>query len=75
MNILTFQERISAHKLILSFRSPVFHSMFFGNLAGGEKEIILPDVEPIGFKKLLRYTFADLYLPKVWRTLSVSEQT
>ena len=48
------KERISAHKLILSFRSPVFHSMFFGNLAKGEKEIILPDVEPVGFHKLLR---------------------
>ena len=44
-----------AHKLILAARSPVFYSMFFGPLAQKEEEITLTDIEPEGFRKLLRF--------------------
>ena len=47
-------ERMAAHKLILAKRSPVFQRMFYGDLAEGQKEIQLPDVEKDGFKNLLR---------------------
>ena len=48
------KDRVPAHRLILTLRSPVFKSMFFGDLAAGDKEISLPDVELEGFKKMLR---------------------
>ena len=39
-------------------RSPVFESMFFGDLAE-KKEIYLPDVEVEAFKNLLRLDYFD----------------
>ena len=47
-------ERIVAHKLILSNRSGVFQSMFFGDLAERGREIPLPDAEVDGFRKFLK---------------------
>ncbi|OWF54611.1 BTB/POZ domain-containing protein 6 [Mizuhopecten yessoensis] len=45
--------RISAHKTILISRSPVFYTMFEGNLA--EKgEIAIPDIEQEVFTMFLR---------------------
>ena len=49
------KEKIKAHKLILAARSPVFYSMFYGPLAQQEDEITLVDIQPEGFKRLLRF--------------------
>ena len=48
------RDRIPAHKLILAARSPVFDAMFYGPMAE-QKEVVVPDIETKGFKKLLRY--------------------
>ena len=47
--------KIPAHKHILASASPVFHAMFYGNLAEKFNEIKLPDVERNGFLNMLRY--------------------
>ena len=49
------QERIPAHKFVLSVGSAVFDAMFNGTLATNVNEIELPDVEPAAFLSLLRY--------------------
>nr|CAD7408547.1 unnamed protein product [Timema cristinae] len=47
-----------AHKLILSLRSPVFDTMCFGPMAEN-KEIVVPDIEPETFHKLLYYIYTN----------------
>ena len=50
-------ERIPAHKFILATSSSVFFAMFYGGLANADdsQDIEVPDVDPVGFKNLLRY--------------------
>ena len=48
------EELIKAHKLILAQRSPVFDIMFFSSLAETKSPIVIPDVDPSGFKVLLK---------------------
>jgi BTB/POZ domain-containing protein 1/2 len=48
------QQRIPAHKFVLSVGSAVFDAMFNGTLATRADEIELPDVEPAAFLALLR---------------------
>lgn len=48
------QQRIPAHKFVLSVGSAVFDAMFNGTLATKADEIELPDVEPAAFLALLR---------------------
>lgn len=50
------QQRIPAHKFVLSCGSAVFDAMFNGTLATQADEVELPDVEPAAFLALLRYT-------------------
>ncbi|XP_060064922.1 BTB/POZ domain-containing protein 1-like [Ylistrum balloti] len=52
------KERISAHKLVLICRSPVFFAMLMGHLADTE-EITIPDISSETFKILLRYLYTD----------------
>ncbi|KAF5892722.1 BTB/POZ domain-containing protein 6-A isoform X1, partial [Clarias magur] len=46
-------EKIPAHKYVLAVGSSVFSAMFYGDLAEGESEIQIPDVEPAAFLILL----------------------
>lgn len=52
-------EVIYAHKLLLSLGSPVFHAMFYSNLAHTGEEISLSDCDPRSFIEFLRYLYAD----------------
>lgn len=40
---------------VLAVGSSVFGAMFYGDLAEGESEIHIPDVEPAAFLILLKY--------------------
>lgn len=53
------QQRIPAHKFILSVGSAVFDAMFNGAMATTSDEIELPDVEPAAFLALLRFLYSD----------------
>ncbi|KAK7793673.1 hypothetical protein R5R35_013153 [Gryllus longicercus] len=55
----TQQQRIPAHKFVLSVGSAVFDAMFNGTLATQSEEIELPDVEPAAFLALLRFLYSD----------------
>ncbi|XP_053393247.1 BTB/POZ domain-containing protein 6-B-like [Mercenaria mercenaria] len=52
-------ERIHAHKTILTARSPVFQAMFFGAFDESREEVPLKDAEKEIFDLLLRYTLSD----------------
>lgn len=53
------QERIPAHKFVLSAGSAVFDAMFNGTLVSKVDEIELPDVEPAAFLSLLKFLYCD----------------
>ena len=53
------QQRIPAHRFILSIGSAVFDAMFNSELATKDNEISLPDVEPASFLALLRFLYYD----------------
>ncbi|XP_068194317.1 BTB/POZ domain-containing protein 6-B-like [Antennarius striatus] len=52
-------QRVPAHKYVLAVGSSVFCAMFYGDLAGEESEIHIPDVEPPAFLILLKYLYSD----------------
>lgn len=47
-------QRFPAHKYVLATGSSVFYAMFYGTLAEVNTEIVVPDVEPDAFLKMLR---------------------
>jgi len=53
------QQRIPAHKLVLSCGSAVFDAMFNGTLATASSEIEVPDIEPIAFLTVLLFLYTD----------------
>ncbi|CAG5083342.1 Similar to BTBD2: BTB/POZ domain-containing protein 2 (Homo sapiens) [Cotesia congregata] len=53
------QQRIPAHKLVLSSGSAVFDAMFNGTLATASAEIEVPDVEPAAFLAVLLFLYTD----------------
>lgn len=53
------QQRVPAHKFVLSVGSAVFDAMFNGAMATTADEIELPDVEPAAFLALLRFLYSD----------------
>lgn len=53
------QQRLSAHKFVLSVGSAVFDAMFNGAMATTSDEVDLPDVEPAAFLALLRFLYSD----------------
>lgn len=53
------QQRIPAHKFILSVGSAVFDVMFNGAMATSQEDIELPDVEPAAFLALLKFLYSD----------------
>ena len=44
-----------SHKYVLAVGSSVFFAMFYGSLAETSEEILVPDVEPEAFLKMLKY--------------------
>jgi len=53
-------EKIKAHKIILTTRCEYFESMFDSGMAEStSKEIVVTDVEPAVFERLLRFIYAD----------------
>lgn len=52
-------DRVAAHRLILASRSPVFESMFYGQLAESGSDIELPDIKKTPFLLFLRYLYSD----------------
>ena len=44
--------KILAHKLVLALSSPVFRSMFFGDLKETKFEVVIPDLSAAGFRNL-----------------------
>ncbi|XP_059354818.1 BTB/POZ domain-containing protein 6-B-like isoform X1 [Carassius carassius] len=52
-------QKVPAHKYVLAVGSSVFGAMFYGDLAEGEPEIHIPDVEPAAFLILLKYMYSD----------------
>ncbi|XP_035277692.1 BTB/POZ domain-containing protein 6-B-like isoform X1 [Anguilla anguilla] len=52
-------QKVPAHKYVLAVGSSVFGAMFYGDLAEGESEIHIPDVEPAAFLILLKYMYSD----------------
>lgn len=53
------QQRIPAHRFVLSCGSAVFDAMFNGAMATKQEEIELPDVEPAAFLALLKFLYSD----------------
>jgi len=53
------EQRVPAHKFVLSVGSAVFDAMFNSNLATKEDEITIPDVEPAAFLALLKFLYSD----------------
>ena len=51
------EQRIPAHKFVLSVGSAVFDAMFNSTLATQEDEITIPDVEPAAFLSLLKFLY------------------
>ena len=47
------KETVSAHRLILASRSPVFHAMFYGEMREKCNTIPLPDITPDSLKSFL----------------------
>ncbi|KAG9510502.1 BTB/POZ domain-containing protein 6, partial [Fragariocoptes setiger] len=47
------------HRVLLAMTSPVFETIFYGDMADKNKVIRIPDVAPIGFENLLRYAYTD----------------
>lgn len=52
-------EFIYAHKFLLSLGSPVFHAMFYGNMADTREEIPLSDCHSRSFVEFIRYLYSD----------------
>ena len=77
---------ISVHKLVLSFSSPVFEAMFYGELAETGDSIELPDCEYESLLEFFRYLYSDevilsgsnvmgvLYLAKKYMVPSLTDK-
>ena len=60
VTFLVKSEKILAHKLVLSARSPYFKAMFASGMKESvDNEIEIPDVEPEVFKELLKFLYSD----------------
>ncbi|XP_037810332.1 BTB/POZ domain-containing protein 6-A-like [Lucilia sericata] len=53
------QKIISAHKLVLAVASPVFKTMFYGDLAEKNDPILIPDIQPDIFQTMLKFIYSD----------------
>lgn len=57
-----------AHKYVLATGSSVFFAMFYGTLAEQGSQVVVPDVEPDAFLKMLKYV--KVYTGMGWRITS-----
>ena len=53
------QQKIPAHKFVLSVGSAVFDAQFNGPMATQEEDVEIPDVEPAAFISLMRFLYSD----------------
>lgn len=53
------QQKIPAHKFVLSVGSAVFDAQFNGPMATQDEVVEIPDVEPAAFISLLRFLYSD----------------
>jgi BTB/POZ domain-containing protein 1/2 len=55
------REEITAHRFILIMASPVFEAMFRSNWTEAltQNSIEIPDIEPLAFRRLLRFAYTD----------------
>uniref|UniRef100_A0A914YW42 BTB domain-containing protein n=1 Tax=Panagrolaimus superbus TaxID=310955 RepID=A0A914YW42_9BILA len=55
------KEEITAHRFILILSSPVFEAMFRSNWTEAltQNAIEIPDIEPLAFRRLLRFAYTD----------------
>lgn len=60
---ITFEvrdEKVRAHKWILAARSPVFKAQFFGPIGKADLHtVVVEDVEPVVFKAMVNFIYAD----------------
>ncbi|TVU40118.1 hypothetical protein EJB05_13568 [Eragrostis curvula] len=60
---ITFQvgdEKVRAHKWVLAARSPVFKAQFFGPIGKPDLQtVVVEDVEPVVFKAMVNFIYAD----------------
>ncbi|KAF5273587.1 hypothetical protein FQR65_LT04585, partial [Abscondita terminalis] len=67
---------IAAHKLILSYTSPVFKSMFYGSLAS--PEINISDIDSKDFDQMLQFIYTEKVLissvSNAWSLLYISQK-
>jgi len=57
-------ERFTAHKFILSMRSPVFRAMFAGSMREAvTNEVTIPDVQPVVMREFLHFLYTDICSP------------
>ncbi|KAF2894007.1 hypothetical protein ILUMI_12160 [Ignelater luminosus] len=70
------EQKISAHKLILTCSSPVFESMFYGSMASAEIQIC--DIELEDFKQMLEFVYTgNINITSVvnaWSLLYISQK-
>lgn len=61
VHFIVDQEKIPAHKLVLSIGSPVFMAMFYGSgcQMQTQTQIEIPDADPLSFKHMLKYLYTD----------------
>uniref|UniRef100_A0A7E4W084 BTB domain-containing protein n=1 Tax=Panagrellus redivivus TaxID=6233 RepID=A0A7E4W084_PANRE len=55
-------ETVSAHRFVLSLASPIFENMFSNNWLESNQQsdpIVIPDVEPLAFKRLVKFAYTD----------------
>lgn len=75
--VFIFEDRkIAAHKLILSYSSPVFKSMFYGSMAS--PEINISDIDSKDFDQMLQYIYTEKIdfssVINAWSLLYISQK-
>lgn len=69
-------EKVPAHKLILSFNSPVFEMMFYGSLPSSEIEI--KDIDVKDFKTMLEFVYTNLInfesIQQAWNLVYIGQK-
>ncbi|XP_071052635.1 kelch-like protein 41a [Onthophagus taurus] len=70
------EDRIGAHKLVLSYASPVFEKMFFGEMKASE--IVLLDINFSDLKQVIDYIYTEIIkissIQNAWALIYVSQK-
>ncbi|KAB0797554.1 hypothetical protein PPYR_08547 [Photinus pyralis] len=75
--VFVFEDlKIPAHKLVLSYNSPVFKSMFYGSMASAE--VLIKDIESGDFIQMLEFIYTEKIVFKsinnAWSVLYISQK-